>query len=113
MATYVADSAGINRHIKCGNLTDSQLEEINKVLEILNKKAPGWMLNHQKDIDTGDDLHLIGSDVEMRLRDDVNLLKMIRSYRGIRHETGLRVRGQRTRANNRSGLTLGVSKKRQ
>ena len=29
----------------------------------------------------------------------------------IRHERGLTVRGQRTRANNRKGLTLGVSKK--
>lgn len=113
MATYVADSAGINRNIKCGNLTESQVGEINRVMEEINKKAPAWILNHRKDIDTGDDLHLIGSEVEMRLRDDVNLLKMIRSYRGIRHELGLRVRGQRTRANNRRGLSLGVSKKKQ
>ena len=113
MATYVADAAGIDRGIKCGNLSDSQLEKINQVLEYMHEKAPSWILNHRKDFDTGRDLHLIGSDVEMRLRDDVNLLKMIRSYRGIRHETGLRVRGQRTRANNRKGLSLGVSKKTQ
>ena len=48
----------------------------------------------------------------MRLRDEINILKKIRSYRGIRHERGLPVRGQRTRANSRTGLTLGVSKKR-
>ncbi len=113
MATYVADTAGIDRGIKCGNLSDSQLEKINQVLELMHEKAPSWILNHRKDFDTGKDLHLIGSDVEMRLRDDVNLLKMIRSYRGIRHETNLRVRGQRTRANNRKGLSLGVSKKTQ
>ncbi len=113
MATYVADAAGIDRSIKCGNLSDSQLEKINQVLEYMHEKAPSWILNHRKDFDTGKDLHLIGSDVEMRLRDDVNLLKMIRSYRGIRHETNLRVRGQRTRANNRKGLSLGVSKKTQ
>jgi small subunit ribosomal protein S13 len=113
MATYVADAAGIDRRIKCGNLSDSQLQKINQVLEYMHEKAPSWILNHRKDFDTGKDLHLIGSDIEMRLRDDVNLLKMIRSYRGIRHETGLRVRGQRTRANNRKGLSLGVSKKTQ
>ena len=112
MATFVADLAGIDRRIKCGNLTDSQLEKINNVLEKLDKMAPSWSLNHRKDFDTGKDIHILSSDVDMRLRDDINLLKMIRSYRGIRHETGLRLRGQRTRANNRKGLALGVSKKR-
>jgi small subunit ribosomal protein S13 len=111
MATFVADSAGIDRKIKCGNLKEPQLEKINSVLQTMNEKAPSWILNHRKDYDTGKDLHLIGGDIEMRLRDDVNLLKMIRSYRGIRHESGLRARGQRTRANNRRGLSLGVSKK--
>ena len=39
-------------------------------------------------------------------------MKKIRCYRGIRHETGQKVRGQRTRSNGRTGLTLGVSRKR-
>lgn len=113
MAVLIADAAGINRTIKVGDLKDTQIDKIRDVLENLTKNAPGWMLNHRKDLDTGEDIHLISSDVEMKLRDDVNLLKMIRSYRGIRHESGLRVRGQRTRANNRRGLALGVSKKQQ
>jgi len=113
MAVLIADTAGINRTIKVGDLKDAQIDKIRDILENLTKNAPGWMLNHRKDLDTGEDIHLISSDVEMKLRDDVNLLKMIRSYRGIRHESGLRVRGQRTRANNRRGLALGVSKKQQ
>jgi len=112
MAVLIADATGIDKKIKMGKLTDAQIEKIKKALEDIQNIAPGWMLNHRKDIDTGKDIHLISSDVELRLRDDVNLLKMIRSYRGIRHETGLSVRGQRTRANNRRGLALGVSKKR-
>jgi len=112
MAALIADSTGIDKKIKMGKITDAQIEKIKKALEDIENIAPGWMLNHRKDIDTGEDIHLISSDVELRLRDDVNLLKMIRSYRGIRHETGLSVRGQRTRANNRRGLALGVSKKR-
>ena len=112
MAVLIADATGIDKKIKMGKLTDAQIEKIKKALEDIQNIAPGWMLNHRKDIDTGKDIHLISSDVELRLRDDVNLLKMIRSYRGIRHETGLSVRGQRTRANNRKGLSLGVSKKR-
>ena len=38
-------------------------------------------------------------------------MKMIRSYRGVRHELGLPVRGQRTKANGRQGLAMGVSRK--
>ncbi len=112
MAVLVADATGLDKKLKMGKLTDKQIEKIKVIVEDIESIAPGWMLNHRKDIDTGEDIHLVGGDVELRLRDDVNLLKMIRSYRGIRHETGLSVRGQRTRANNRRGLALGVSKKR-
>src|SRR2546425_7216309 len=61
--------------------------------------------------ESGLDLHLVGAEVEVRLRDDINLMKMIRSYKGVRHETGQKVRGQRTRSNGRTGLTVGVTKK--
>ena len=103
---------GIKRSFKMGNLSETQIEKIRDVLMKIDEVAPPWMLNHRKDFDTGEDVHLISGEVELRLRDDVNLLKMIRSYRGIRHESRLPVRGQRTRANNRTGLTQGVSKKR-
>lgn len=112
MATLIADETGVNRYTKIGDLTDAQIEKLQEIIDNVNKNAPGWMLNHRKDYDTGDDIHLIGSDIDMRLRDEINILKKIRSYRGIRHERGLPVRGQRTRANSRTGLTLGVSKKR-
>src|SRR5439155_336645 len=64
-----------------------------------------------KDGETGVDIHLTGADVEIRRRDDINRMKMIRSYKGGRHETGQKVRGQRTRSNGRTGLTVGVTKK--
>ena len=113
MAIVIADAANVDRNIKMGDLSDSQIGKINQVLENLNTTTPGWMLNHRKDYDTGTDIHLISSDVERKLRDDINVLKMIRSYRGIRHESGLPARGQRTRANSRKGLAMGVSKKRE
>ncbi|HIH28194.1 MAG TPA: 30S ribosomal protein S13, partial [Thermoplasmata archaeon] len=59
------------------------------------------------------DIHLISTDVTSRLRDDINMMKMIRSYRGVRHEFGLKVRGQRTSSNGRKGLALGVSKRKE
>ena len=113
MATLIADEVGIDRYMKIGDLKDSQIEKIQEIIDSVSKNAPNWMLNHRKDLETGEDIHLISSDIDMRLRDEINILKKIRSYRGIRHERGLRVRGQRTRANNRRGLALGVSKKRE
>jgi len=112
MASLIADATGLDKKLKMGKLTEQQIEKIKTLLEDIEKIAPGWMLNHRKDIDSGKDIHLLSTDVDLKLRDDVNLLKMIRSYRGIRHESSLPVRGQRTRANNRRGLALGVSKKR-
>ncbi len=47
-----------------------------------------------------------------RRKDDVDMMKMIRSYKGVRHEEGQKVRGQRTRSNGRTGLTLGVMRQR-
>jgi small subunit ribosomal protein S13 len=111
MSVLIADAAGIDRYKKIGDLSDMQIEKIKTVLENINDNAPKWMLNHRKDLDSGEDIHLIGAEIDMRLRDEINIMKKIRSYKGIRHELGLRVRGQRTRANNRKGLSLGVSKK--
>ena len=113
MSALITEETGINKDVKIGNLTDSQIEKIKEALDYIEESAPAWMLNHRKDYETGEDMHLIGSDIDMRLRDEVNIMKKIRSYKGIRHERGLPARGQRTRANNRSGLTLGVSKRRE
>jgi small subunit ribosomal protein S13 len=111
MSTLVIDNSGLDRNIKMGNLTDKQIEKIQHSLEKIVDTSPNWMLNHQKDTEIGKDTHYIGSEIEMKLRDEINIMKKIRSYKGIRHERGLTVRGQRTRANNRKGLSLGVSKK--
>jgi small subunit ribosomal protein S13 len=111
VAEAVADMAGVARSTKIGELPEERTEEIAAILENLAERLPPWMLNRQKDWDSGADLHLYGTDVDVRRRDDVNRLKMIRAYRGIRHELGQKVRGQRTRSNGRSGLTVGVMKK--
>jgi small subunit ribosomal protein S13 len=113
MATFIADTAGIDRKIKFGNLREPDIEKIKEVIENIDEYVPTWMLNYQKDVYTGDSMHLISTDVAIRLRDDINMMKMIRSYRGVRHELGLKVRGQRSSSNGRKGLALGVSKRRE
>ncbi len=97
---------------KIGNLSDSDIERLDEILRNLHERLPSWMVNRRKDIETGKDLHIVGSELKMTVKDDVDMLKKIRSYRGIRHETGHKVRGQRGKSNGRRGLTLGVSRKK-
>ncbi len=112
MAKLVVQSVGVDEHIKIGNLSDEDIAKIDETLANVNEWTPHWMKNRQKDRETGEDKHLVGAEIDLIKRDDINLLRKIRAYRGIRHEKGLSVRGQRTRANKRSGLTVGVSKRR-
>jgi small subunit ribosomal protein S13 len=46
--------------------------------------------------------YLIEGDLARKTREDIQRLKVIGSYRGIRHTRGLPVRGQRTRSNART-----------
>ncbi len=96
-------------------LSDLNEGEIKKIEEIIEKPTqfniPAWLLNRKNDLETGKDLHISGSELAMALRDDINLMRRIRSYKGMRHEFGLPVRGQRTRSSFRKGGKVGVIKK--
>ncbi len=105
--------ARVNPEKRIGYLTEKEIERLNALIEDFhNKKVPSWLFNMRKDYETGRDLHLTGAELEMALRETLNRLKKIRSYRGIRHELGLPVRGQRTRTGFRRGVTVGVSKRK-
>ncbi len=98
---------------KIGELSDEQIEEIRALIEEkIEDVLPSWMMNHRKDYFTGEDRHILSTDLDLQKQDDINRLKRIKCYRGVRHEKGLPVRGQRTRSNGRSGLTVGVSRKK-
>jgi len=112
-AALVAEKAGVPRYMKVGNLSDEQVNALAGAVDQLAEIAPTWMLNRQKEIESGEDLHVIGSELEGKRRDDLNRLKKIQSYRGIRHGSGQKVRGQRSRSNGRTGLTMGVIKKKE
>lgn len=110
-AILVTDKVNLPRKTPIGDLTDEQIEHLGAALQALPDYCPPWMLNRQNDIDTGADLQVFGPDLAMNVREDINLMKKIRCYKGIRHETGQKVRGQRTKSNGRTGLTVGVTKK--
>ncbi len=111
-AYAVAKHAGIDPSMTMGYLEDEEIERLREAVKSISSVMPEWMLNRRKDYFTGESRHLLGADIDLTLREDLNLLKKIRSYRGIRHERGLRVRGQRTRSTGRKGRTVGVSRSR-
>ncbi len=111
VSEIVVRKAKIDPTVKIGSLSDEKVKELEQYIITYVEYAPNWVVNRQMDYESGADMHLIGNDLDMIQKDDINRMKMIRCYRGIRHETHHKVRGQRTRSNGRKGLTLGVQKK--
>ncbi len=103
----------VNPREKLGNLSEEDIEKIRKLIEDeLEDILPTWMMNHRRDFYTGEDRHILSTELDLQKQDDINRLKRIKCYRGVRHERGLPVRGQRTRSNGRKGLAVGVTKKK-
>ncbi len=98
----------IDKNRKIYTLTD---QEIQKILDFIkNPNLPKWLLNRRRDIETGLDKHLITTDLDLTKAFDIRRIRKIRSYKGVRHASGLPVRGQRTRAHFRKGRAIGVSR---
>lgn len=110
VADVVVRKAGVDRTAKIGSLDEATTDELGRLITTYADYAPNWAINRQSDYETGEDQHIVGTDLDVVHKDDINRLKMIRCYRGVRHESGHKVRGQRTRSNGRKGLTLGVTK---
>ena len=111
-ALAICEIAGVDKNKLGGHLTDAEQDKIREAIDSYPTKVPLWMLNRQRDIETGDELHLFSMDVSMTQDDDIARLRATKAYRGLRHAARKRVRGQRTRSNGRTGLTLGVQRKK-
>jgi len=113
VAEGIVKELNMNPREKIGNLTDEQIEEIRALIEEkIEGLLPGWMMNHRRDYFTGEDRHILSTELDLQKQDDINRLKRIKCYRGVRHEKGLPVRGQRTRSNGRRGLAVGVTRRK-
>ncbi|RZN62972.1 30S ribosomal protein S13 [Methanonatronarchaeum sp. AMET6-2] len=109
-AKAIADISGVNPEKRLGNVTEEEVEKIEEAIDKLEEEAPGWFVNRTKDYKTGEDKHIIGSDLIVTHREDLDRMKKINCYRGVRHKKGKKVRGQRTRSTGRSGTTVGVKR---
>jgi small subunit ribosomal protein S13 len=80
IASEVLKRANINEEKRARDLTS---EEVGRVQAVL-------------------DQYQIEGDLKRKVADDVDRLRRIHAYRGLRHMAGLPTRGQRTRTNSRS-----------
>lgn len=103
-ANGICALAKVDKTQKAGTLSDEEIVRINEQIKKV-ESFPSWMLNRQKDYTTGENTHLLDADLVFTKDNDLKRLKMIKSYKGLRHQAGLPVRGQRTKSNFRRTKT--------
>ena len=108
-ARIIADKAGVDRTATFGRLDDDAIDAVVEKVEEYADEVPSWLANRQNDFYTGETTHEVGNDLQMSRRYDINRMKMISSYKGVRHKKGQKVRGQRTKSTGRTEGTIGVN----
>lgn len=111
LSNAVCKKLNIDKNKKIGSLTEKELEQVSSFLK--KPELPLYIINRRNDFESGEDKHLLGTDLELATEFDIKRLKKIKAYRGLRHQAGLPLRGQRTqshfRKNRRKGS--GIKKK--
>jgi ribosomal protein S13 len=112
LANAITRKANINPNIRVGYITETDKTKIEDIINNPTKhNIPPYMLNRQKDQETGQNKHQTGADLTLQIKTDIEEMKNQKSWRGFRHAYSLRVRGQHTRTTGRKGKTMGVKKK--
>ena len=81
-AVKILDALKISKQTRTKDLTE---DEQNQIRDYVEKKFS------------------VEGELKHKIRTNVKRLKEVGAYRGIRHQRGLPVRGQRTKTNNRTG----------
>jgi small subunit ribosomal protein S13 len=111
LSQVILQSLNINSSMRIGFLTEKEVSDIEAAIKNPSLIGiPNWYLNRRKDSDTGTDKHLLTSDLDFTISNDIEREKTVYSWRGYRHMFGLRVRGQCTRTTGRKGGAVGVKK---
>lgn len=114
LARNIAVVSGLDPNAYLGSLSPEQIKKLEDAINNPSKYGiPSFMLNRRSEPTTGEDQHLVSSKLSFAVKSDIDFMKKTRSYKGIRHELGLPVRGQRTRVSFRKGKTMGVAKKKE
>ncbi|MCL5680406.1 MAG: 30S ribosomal protein S13 [Candidatus Marsarchaeota archaeon] len=98
--------------VEIGSLDEEGITKLEALIKDPQKYGiPKFMLNRNKDFETGKDLHAVGNELIFANRQDISRDVTLRTWRGARHQYGQKVRGQHTRSTGRTGATMGVTKK--
>src|SRR5437879_8591022 len=93
----VVKVAHISPAARIGSLSETEIARLEEVIKDPAKHGiPSRLFNRRKDIESGRDMHLIGPDLALRNKADIDLLKDSNSWKGIRHSIRSKVRRQRT-----------------
>jgi len=112
MARAICTATSFDPNVKLGSLTPQEMEKLESVIkDPLSYGIPTWYVNRRKDPETGKDVYLSGSDLDVARKFDIQKMVDMKSYKGVRHMLGLPVRGQRTRSSFRKGRVVGVVRK--
>jgi small subunit ribosomal protein S13 len=109
-AQAILKKADIDPDKHAGEISDEESDRIQEVIE--NAELPEHILNRRVDPETGDEKLMVSTDLEIQKRQDIDRLKKLGSYRGMRHRRGLPVRGQKTQSSFRGKTSVGVSRER-
>ena len=92
-AFKICEGAGIEPGVKARDLSEDEVSRISTVIQ---------------------NSYIVEGQLRRQVQENINRLKEIASYRGIRHRRGLPVRGQNTRTNarTRKGPARAVAKKK-
>ncbi len=113
IASAILRAVNVDEYKLLGFVTEDEREKIEEALyDPLTAGLPNWMMNRQRDPETGESNLILGSALLLQKKTDVDRMMRKRSWRGIRHSRGLKVRGQRTKATGRRSGALGVSRKK-
>ncbi len=114
LANAIVNKAEIPSEKRLGFLLDTEIKKLEEIVKnVQDYDFPSWLLNYRKNPETGEDTHLITSDLDLQIKTNIEKMKEIRSWRGYRHAYGLKVRGQKTRTTGRKGKAVGVKKKKE
>lgn len=112
-AQAIVKVAKIDPNLRIGAVAEKDLNLIEEIiLNPIENGIPDWMVNRPKDLRTGEDLHIIGNRLEITVKRDIDRMKKMKSYKGVRHRMKLKVRGQRTKSTGRHGLVVGVVRRK-
>lgn len=111
-AAAIVRASELKPEMRMGDLTEAEVHKLEDVMKDPAKYGlPSRLFNRRKDMQSGRDVHLIGPDLTLGIKTDIDFMQDIRTWKGVRHSLGLKVRGQRTRTTGRKGRAVGVAKK--